>query len=114
MISNDIRKYMYENNIKPAKEKGEQEVNIRAGNVHKEMGLANRLLAVCSAIGAKKFAEKYGLQLMEREGPYNRANTDGTGIRLLRKILNVTESIRRTDSQYNVKRQNRGLYYRCP
>lgn len=49
-------------------------MTIRAGDVHRDMGLTNAMPAVCSAIGSKKFLELAGASLIERAGPANGAN----------------------------------------
>lgn len=74
MISDDIREFVYERYIKTARESGQITITVRAGDVHKQMGLKNRLPAVCSAIGTQKFQDEYKVKLLKREGPSNGAN----------------------------------------
>jgi len=47
---------------------------VRAGDVHKAMGLHNRMPAVCSALDAKKFSELYRVSVEDRSGPQQGAN----------------------------------------
>jgi hypothetical protein len=69
-----IREFAYREYIKPARDKSHQEVTIRAGDVHKKMGLVDRMPAVTSAIGSVIFQKKYHIRLINREGPTNGAN----------------------------------------
>ncbi|RLE49287.1 MAG: hypothetical protein DRJ31_05425 [Candidatus Methanomethylicota archaeon] len=62
-LVNEIRAYVFEKYIKPAFDKGEAFVTIRAGDVHKEMGLRNRIPAVCTALGANKAMEYFSERL---------------------------------------------------
>jgi hypothetical protein len=67
--SDEVRKYAYENYIRPAQERGERVVGIRAGDVHTALRFKNRLPLICTALGAMKFRQKYGLVLRGIEGP---------------------------------------------
>lgn len=49
-------------------------MTIRAGDVHKEMNLVDRMPAVCGAIGTKKFENQYNVRLIDRKGPTQGAN----------------------------------------
>ena len=74
MLADDIREYVCHVYIEPARKGGEREVRVRAGDVHKEMGLCQRIPAVCSAIGSNKFQDEYRVRLVGREGPTNGSN----------------------------------------
>lgn len=52
-LNEQIREYVCENYIKPARQRGETEIRIRAGDVHSKMGLISRIPAVCSALKSK-------------------------------------------------------------
>ncbi len=73
-LSDEIRKYVFIKYIQPAQEKGEKQVKVRAGDVHREMGLRSRIPAVCAALGTDKFQNNCNVRLMKREGPSNAAN----------------------------------------
>lgn len=72
--ADQIRRYVYENCALPARVKGVNTFRVRTGDVHRDMDMSNRLPAVCSAVGGRKFADTYGLNLIEREGPAQGAN----------------------------------------
>lgn len=70
-----VRAYCGREIVEPARQKGEAEVAIRAGDVHKDLGYTNRLPLVCSALGSSIFEETYRVQRIAVEGPLNGANT---------------------------------------
>jgi len=73
-LSDRIREFVFQEFIKPARERGEGTVTIRAGDVHSMMGLSDRIPAVCSALGTNKFQEMYQVRLIDRKGPTNASN----------------------------------------
>ena len=56
-----IRKHLIANHIEPAKRRNDAAVTIRAGDVHRELGLSNQMPNVCSAIAGKKLRDMTGL-----------------------------------------------------
>jgi hypothetical protein len=69
-----IRQFALDNYIAPARAEGRAEATIRAGDVHRRMGLSSAMPAVCSAIGGHKFNELARVTLRDRTGPPNGAN----------------------------------------
>jgi 5-methylcytosine-specific restriction protein B len=67
--ADEIRQYVLDHYLKPARMDGEKSVQVRAGDVHKSLGLADRLPAVCSALGTIKFQEMACVELENRNGP---------------------------------------------
>lgn len=74
MLADRIREFSYKHFILPAVQAGRIECCIRAGDVHRSMGLQNRMPAVCSALQSAAFRDNYGLRLGRREGPLQGAN----------------------------------------
>jgi hypothetical protein len=72
--ANRIRQFTVDNFIAPAIAAGRDEITIRAGDVHKEMGLTNAMPAVCSALGSRKFNEYANITRSALVGPANGAN----------------------------------------
>jgi hypothetical protein len=64
-----VRQYVFDRHIFPARGAGQGEITVRAGDVHREMGLVGAMPTVCSALGGKKFTELSGTSLIERSGP---------------------------------------------
>jgi 5-methylcytosine-specific restriction protein B len=73
-LSDDIRKFAYEEYIEPARKKGLSEVTIRSGDLHNKMGLKNRMPAVCGALGTDSFKTQYSVKLIRRSPVTNGAN----------------------------------------
>lgn len=67
--SDKIRQFVVEQYIKPAREQQLSETTVRAGDVHKRMGLKSSMPSVCSAIGGKRFLELASVELRHRSGP---------------------------------------------
>ena len=73
-LADEIRDFAYKRYIQPARQRGERQVTIRAGDVHEELGLINRMPAVCGALGTEKFQRMCNVRLINREGPTQGAN----------------------------------------
>lgn len=70
----NIRQYVIEHWLEPARRSGANSVTVRAGDVHKAMGLSNAYPAVCSVLGSNKFATEASVIVDRRDGPANGAN----------------------------------------
>jgi len=68
-LADEVRGFVYERYIKPAREKGAKMVTLRAGDVHEAMGLKGKIPTVCGALGSNKFLKQHSLRLAKREGP---------------------------------------------
>jgi hypothetical protein len=56
--------------VRPARERGEKTVQVRVGNVLKELGWTNRTPSVFSTLSSRAFQREAGLELVEkRDGP---------------------------------------------
>ena len=74
-LADEIRDFVQQNYIEPARRCGDREITIRAGDIHRDMQLKkSRMPAVCGAIGTKKFEEECGVRLIRRRGPTQGAN----------------------------------------
>jgi len=61
--------------IGEARRSGQSEVSIRAGDLVKELGLQDRVPAVCSALGSQKFQRENRVHLERKEGPRSGQST---------------------------------------
>jgi hypothetical protein len=64
-----VRDYARRQYIETARRRGESVVQIVAGDVHKALGLSNRVPLVCNALSSKSFLEENRIVLESREGP---------------------------------------------
>jgi len=75
-LADQIRKYVIDQIIIPARIGGKEFITIRSGDVHKAMKLNNRMPAVCGAIGSNIFLQESGTKLISRKGPNQGANVE--------------------------------------
>jgi hypothetical protein len=64
-----VRQYVLTECIRPARERGDREVSVTAGDVHKALGLKNRIPLVCAALRSARFQAANNLRLKEVTGP---------------------------------------------
>lgn len=69
-----IRAHIIERHIRPAQSRGKTHVELRAGDIHRELGLRSRMPAVCSAMEGRKFLDQAGVSVSERRGPKHGSN----------------------------------------
>ena len=75
-LADRIRENVRVRHIEPSRQAGRKTVTIRAGDLGRDMGLKNRMPAVCSALGSKLFLREAGLRLVERVGPRQSTTTE--------------------------------------
>ena len=75
-LADDIRDYVIQEWVEPARKAGLRQVVVRAGDVHAAMGLAHRLPAVCAALDAADFYDRAGVTLVTRSGPRQGSNAE--------------------------------------
>jgi hypothetical protein len=68
-LTDQVRDYARRKYIDAARRRGESVVQIVAGDVHKALGLSNRVPVVCNALSSKSFLEENKIVLESREGP---------------------------------------------
>ncbi len=73
-LADRIRGFVLERVIHPGLEAGTAEVRVRAGDIHANMNLQNRMPAVCAALESRKFLAAANVELIRREGPHWGAN----------------------------------------
>ncbi|HEX75309.1 MAG TPA: hypothetical protein G4O12_01865 [Dehalococcoidia bacterium] len=61
--------------ITPARNRGDYVVGVRSGEVHDDMGLHQKLPAVCSVLGSNTFNRTAKVRRIAVEGPINGAST---------------------------------------
>lgn len=72
--ADQIREFAYTRYVVPARKRGDAEVTLRAGDIHRDLKLVSAMPAVCSALDSRKFAQLAGVSLIERRGPPRGAN----------------------------------------
>ena len=74
-LAERIRHHVIARNIAPARDAGEAQVRVTAGDVHRELGLEDRIPAVCSALDTEVFLEMADVTMEGRSGPPQGATT---------------------------------------
>ena len=72
--ADDVRSFVLNRIIRPARADGRELVTLRAGDVHRDMSLANAYPTVCSALRGMKLQRQGSMTLVACEGPRNGAN----------------------------------------
>jgi len=67
--ADDVREYVRNQYVEKARRGGQRRFSINAGEVHKGMGLHNRVPLVCTSLDTGKFLRENGLKLVEKSGP---------------------------------------------
>ncbi|HVI08853.1 MAG TPA: hypothetical protein VND65_11225 [Candidatus Binatia bacterium] len=76
--SDAIRRHAYEKYVLQAQRLREKLISINVGDVHRDMGLSNRVPLVCAALGSKKFLTEHGLRIVSKTGPPSGQSTTVT------------------------------------
>jgi hypothetical protein len=76
--SDAIRRHAYEKYVMQARRRKEKLISINVGDVHRELGLSNRVPLVCAALGSKKFLSEHGLRIVSKTGPPSGQSTTVT------------------------------------
>jgi hypothetical protein len=68
--SEQVRKFVREKYVDPARSKGAERITVRAGEVHKALQWdLKRVPQVCSALSTRKFLDFANVELLSRKGP---------------------------------------------
>ncbi len=73
--SEDVRDYVDKRYVQDSRKKGVKRFTVNAGDVHRGLGLQNRVPLVCTALQSKRFLESRGLRLVEKTGPASGLST---------------------------------------
>ncbi|HTV05029.1 MAG TPA: hypothetical protein VME86_06635 [Acidobacteriaceae bacterium] len=68
-LNEEIQEYVRKAYVNPARQRGETEVRIKAGDVHRSLHWSNRVPSVCTTLASQKFQRETGLKLISRDGP---------------------------------------------
>jgi hypothetical protein len=76
--SSAIRDYVVRKYVEDAKRKSLRRFSVNAGDVHRSLGLQNRVPQVCNALQSSKFLSENGLRIVEKTGPPSGQSTSVT------------------------------------
>jgi hypothetical protein len=78
-----VREFVRLEYVEPALRRGDSKLEIVAGNVHKSLGLNNRVPIVCQALKSRAFLEENHLEIEKIEGP---PSGQGTRVKLTYRL----------------------------
>lgn len=64
-----IREYIRSHYLEPARRRRETLVTLRAGDIHRELGLRNRVPNVCQVMESKLLEREAGVRVSSKQGP---------------------------------------------
>lgn len=64
-----IRKFLRTRYFEPARRKQETLVTLRAGDIHRELGLRNRVPSVCQVMESRILEREAGVRVSSKQGP---------------------------------------------
>lgn len=64
-LADRIRRFVCERYAAPARSGGRREFEVTSGEVHRGMGLSNRMSSVCGVLRGRKLEERCGIELVE-------------------------------------------------
>jgi hypothetical protein len=69
MGAKGIREYIRTRYLEPARQRRETLVTVRAGDVHRELGLRNRVPNVCQVMESRLLEKEAGVKVSSKQGP---------------------------------------------
>jgi hypothetical protein len=81
-----VRRYVREHYVNPARQEQRTTFRVVIGEIHKALGLKNRVPLVCNALASRKFLEENSLRLLERTGP---PSGQSTTVELMFEVLDA-------------------------
>jgi hypothetical protein len=73
-----VRDFVVRTFVNEARRKSLRSFSVNAGEVHKAMGLQNRVPQVCHVLQSAKFLRESGLRIVEKKGPPSGLSTSVT------------------------------------
>lgn len=67
-LAETTKRHVITKYVDPARSRGQERVEVRVGNVVKELGLSNRTPSVFSTLSSQNFQREAGLELLEKRG----------------------------------------------
>ena len=67
-LTDQTKMHVISTYVKPARLKGEKLIQVRVGNIQKELGWTNRTPSVYSTLRSQEFQQEAGVELIEKKG----------------------------------------------
>lgn len=90
-LSDATKRHVIAKYVKPARIRGERTLEVKVGNVVKDLGLANRTPSVFSTLSSVTFQREAGLELIEKRGGPP-SGGPSTTVQFVYRVLEQNES----------------------
>jgi DNA-directed RNA polymerase subunit RPC12/RpoP len=75
-LADEIRSHIITNHVNPARSRKQGELSLRAGDIHRELSLKNRMPAVCGVLGGEKLQQEAHIMRIATSGPIPSATAE--------------------------------------
>ena len=75
-LADEIRGHIVTKHVNPARSGKQGELSLRAGDIHRELGLKNRMPAVCGVLGGEKLQQEAHIVRIATSGPIPSATAE--------------------------------------
>ncbi len=106
--TNQTKEHVIAAYVKPARQKGENIVQVRVGSVQKELGWTNRTPSVFSTLSSKEFQREAGVELIEKRGGPP-SGGPSTTVQFVYRILDGSPSVNPSSRESRVIPNGAGL-----
>jgi len=106
--TNQTKEHVIAAYVKPARQKGENVVQVRVGSVQKELGWTNRTPSVFSTLSSKEFQREAGVELIEKRGGPP-SGGPSTTVQFVYRILDGSPSVNPSSRESRVIPNGAGL-----
>lgn len=111
-ITDQTKKHVIATYVQPARSRGEDRIQVRVGNVQKELGWTNRTPSVFSTLSSKEFQEEAGVELLEKRGGPP-SGGPSTTVQFVYRILDAGPSVRSVQAKADLVPNGAGLEKLC-
>jgi hypothetical protein len=96
-LSDATKRHVITKYVNPARSRGERSLEVKVGNVVRDLGLANRTPSVFSTLLSRTFQREAGLELLEKRGG-PASGGPSTTVHFVYRILREKESSQKVNS----------------
>jgi hypothetical protein len=106
-----IRTYLRTTYLEPARRRGETFVTLMAGDIHKELGLRNRVPNVCQVMESKILEREAGVKVSSKQGPPSGRGTTFTVTYAVEKVAPQADGNSATPALGSAQSEALSLFY---
>jgi hypothetical protein len=107
-VTDMTKRHVIASYVQPARLKGQATIQVRVGNVQKELGWTNRTPSVFSTLSSKDFQQEAGVELIEKRGG-PASGGPSTTVQFVFRVLNKEVAIQGLSSARKLIPNGAGL-----